>query len=41
MAKSATAVATHEENAVKLPQAKDDSYNVSTGFLIGDVAPLN
>lgn len=36
MAKSATAVATHEENAVKLPQATDDSYNVSTGFLVGD-----
>jgi VCBS repeat-containing protein len=36
MAKSATAVARHEENAAKLPQAKDDSYDVSTGFLVGD-----
>jgi hypothetical protein len=36
MAKSETAVAKHEENAAKLPQAKDDSYDVSTGFLVGD-----
>jgi VCBS repeat-containing protein len=36
MAKSATAVAKHEENAAKLPQAEDDSYNASTGFLVGD-----
>jgi VCBS repeat-containing protein len=36
MAKSATAVAKHEENAAKLPQAKDDSYDVSTGFLVGN-----
>ena len=36
MAKSATAIAKHEENAAKLPQAKDDSYDASTGFLVGD-----
>jgi VCBS repeat-containing protein len=36
MAKSATAVAKHEQNAAKLPQAKDDSYDASTGFLVGD-----
>jgi VCBS repeat-containing protein len=36
MAKSETAVAKHEENAAKLPQAKDDSYDVSTGFLVGN-----
>ena len=36
MAKSATAVAKHEENALKLPQAHDDSYDVSTGFLVGN-----
>ena len=36
MAKSATAIAKHEQNAAKLPQAKDDSYDASTGFLVGD-----
>ena len=36
MAKSATAIAKHEQNAAKLPQAHDDSYDVSTGFLVGN-----
>ena len=33
MAKNATAV--HEQNAAKLPQAKDDHYDTTAGFLIG------
>jgi VCBS repeat-containing protein len=36
MAKSTTAIAKHKENAAKLPQAHDDGYDVSTGFLVGN-----
>jgi VCBS repeat-containing protein len=36
MSKSATAIAKHKENAAKLPQAHDDGYSETTGFLVGD-----
>jgi VCBS repeat-containing protein len=36
MAKNANAVAKHEQNAAKLPQAVDDHFDPSSGFLVGD-----
>jgi VCBS repeat-containing protein len=36
MAKNPNAVAVHEQNAAKLPQAKDDHYDTSSGFLVGN-----
>ena len=35
MPQNETAIAEHEQNAAKLPQSKDDSYDMSTGFLVG------
>jgi VCBS repeat-containing protein len=35
MPRSETAIAEHEQNAAKLPQSKDDSYDLFTGFLVG------
>jgi VCBS repeat-containing protein len=36
MAKSSNAVAKHEQNAAKLPQAVDDQFDPSSGFLVGN-----